>query len=177
MGLFSFLGKAVGKIAGTALGIIPGGGIAKSALGLAGALLSHKQPMGASRTKYSVATAYGIPTMRAQPRAPQISVFKKPMGGFAPPPATLRQSPVMPGGAVATSAGIMAPGGGLPPATYGGRHTGGKRTKRKSSSARRSSRARSGSKRKSGTRKLKFGSPAWRAKYMRRSSGKRRRGK
>lgn len=166
MGLFSFIGKAVKAVAGTALGLIPGGGIVKTGLGLVGSLLQSKQPMAQTATKQSVATAYSIPTLRAQPRVPQIAVYKKPMApGYSLPPAVLRASPVMPGGAVATSQGIMASGGGLPPATYGGR-SGAKKKKKRSSSSRRSSRARSSSKRKTGGRKLKFGSPAWRKKYM-----------
>ena len=164
MGLFSFVGKAIGKIAGTALGLVPGGGIAKQALklggGIVGHLLAHKQPMSSTGTKLSVAHSYGVPTLRAQPR-PGI-----PGSGYRTP-AVLRASPVMPGGGVATSQGIMAPGGGLPPASYGGKSGAPHRKKRKSTSARSSSRKRSGKKRGSGGRKLKFGSPAWRKKYMR----------
>jgi hypothetical protein len=164
VGLFSFLGKAVGKVAGTALGLIPGGGIAKQALklggGLVGHLLAHKQPMSSHGTKLSVAHSYGVPTLRAQPRP----TF--PGLGYGTP-QVLRASPVMPGGGVATSAGIMAPGGGLPPASYAAKSGGGRKRKRKSTSARSSSRKRSGKKRGRGGRKLKFGSPAWRKKYMR----------
>lgn len=159
MGLFSFIGKAVKAVAGTALGFIPGGGVAKSLLGVAGHLLAHKQPMASTGTKLSVAHSYGVPTLRAQPR-PAI-----PGAGYYTP-AVLRASPVMPGGGVASPQGIMAPGGGVPPASYGKSGGGGKR-KRRSSSSRSSSRKRSGKKRGSGGRKLKFGSPAWRKKYMR----------
>jgi hypothetical protein len=162
VGLFSFIGKAVKAVAGTALGFIPGGGIVKTALGVAGHLLAHKQPMATSGTKLSVAHSYGVPTLRAQPR-PVLP------GGSRMPstPAVLRASPVMPGGGVATPQGIMAPGGGLPPAAYAGKSGGGAKRKRRSSSSRSSSRKRSGKKRGSGGRKLKFGSPAWRKKYMR----------
>lgn len=167
MGLFSFVGKALGAVAKVGLGLIPGGGVVKQGLGLVGSLLQHKQPMGATQTKYSVATAYSVPTLRAQPRTPVLmGHYKRPMSpGYSLPPSALRASPVMPGGGVATSQGIMAPGGGLPPATYGGRSSG-KGRKRKSKASRRSSRARSSSKRRTGGRKLKFGSPAWRKKYM-----------
>lgn len=167
MGLFGFLGKAIGKVAGTALGLVPGGSVAKQALklggGLVGHLLAHKQPMSTSGTKLSVAHSYGVPTLRAQPRPilPGGSIMRS-------SPQVLRASPVMPGGGVATSQGIMAPGGGLPPAHYAGKSGGGSRRKRKSSSARSSSRKRSGRKRGSGGRRLKFGSPAWRKKYMKR---------
>jgi hypothetical protein len=165
VGLFSFLGKAVKAVAGTALGFIPGGSIAKGALSAASTLLAHKQPMAATAQKYTIARGYGVPTLRAQPR-PILP------GGAMSTPQALRASPVMPGGSIATSAGIMAPGGGLPPASYGTSRgsTGKRRKKRKSASARRSSRKRSGSKRRSGGRKLKFGSPAWRKKYMKRRS-------
>lgn len=171
MGLFSFVGKALGSVAKIGLGLIPGGGIAKTALGLAGQLLQHKSagPMKSTPLKYGVATAYGVPTLRAQPRP----VLRNPM--IQSTPAVLRASPVMPGGGIATSQGIMAPGGGLPPASYGGR-SGGPKRKRRSSSSRRSSRARSGKKSRASGKRLKFGSPAWRKKYMKRS-GKRGRAK
>jgi hypothetical protein len=163
VGLFSFIGKAVKSVAGAALSIIPGGGVVKGALGIAQHLLQAKQPMQSTPLKYTVATAYSVPTLRGQIRLP---------GGSKVPTsaASLRASPVMPGGGIATSQGIMASGGGVPPASYGSsRSSGGtKRRKRRSSASRRSSRARSGKKRKAGTRKLKFGSPAWRKKYMRR---------
>lgn len=168
MGFFSFIGKAIGGIAKTALGIVPGGSVVKGVLGVAANLLHAKQPMSTPGIKYGVASGYGTPTLRAQPRVPQISIYKKPNSiGYSPPPSILRASPVMPGGAIATSQGIMAPGGGLPPATYGGRKSSTGKRKRRSSSSRRSSRARSGRKRSTARRKLKFGSPAWRKKYMR----------
>lgn len=73
----------------------------------------------------------------------------------------LHASPVLPGGAVATSSGPKAPMVN-PPASYGGGGGGGVTRRRKATTKKR---------RKAGTkRKLKFGSPAWRKKYM----GKRR---
>lgn len=170
MGLFSFVGKALGSVAKIGLGFIPGGGIAKQAIGLAGQLLHHKQagPMRSTGLKYGVATSYGVPTLRAQPRP----VLRNPM--IRPTPAILRASPVMPGGGVATSQGIMAPGGGLPPATYGGR-SGTQKRKRRSSSSRKSSLTRKRRSSGGGGRKLKFGSPAWRKKYMKRSGKRGRR--
>lgn len=162
MGLFSFIGKAVKGIAGVALGVVPGGGFAKTALGLAGSLLAHKAsgPMQSTPLKIRVAQAYNPNVLRGRPMAVPI----RPGGVVASPPV-LRASPVMPGGAVATSQGIMAPGGGVPPATFSSRSSGTKR-KRRSSASRKSSRARSSKKRSSGGRKLKFGSPAWRKKYL-----------
>ena len=173
MGLFSF----IGKVAGAALGFVPGGGIIKQAAGIAGHLLHAKsRPMSTTGLKYGVATAYSTPTLRAQPTYSQnlaytqAALARASQGGFRVPASTLRASPVMPGGGVATSQGIMAPGGGAPPNQFGGsrRSSGGRKRKRKSSAARSSSRARSGSKRRKGGRRLKFGSPAWRKKYMKR---------
>lgn len=71
----------------------------------------------------------------------------------------LRASPVMPGGAVSTPGGMRAPMV-TPPARYSGagpKAHGTKRKKRKATS----------SPRRKG-RKLKFGSKAWRAKYVKR---------
>ena len=62
MGLFSF----IGKVAGAALGFVPGGGIIKQAAGIAGHLLHAKsRPMQTTSLKYGVATAYSVPTLRA----------------------------------------------------------------------------------------------------------------
>jgi len=69
--------------------------------------------------------------------------------GARPPGLLQKVSPIMPGGAVASY------GQGIPPILRGS----GKRRKRKAS-RKRSSTRRTG-------RKLKFGSPAWRKKYMR----------
>jgi hypothetical protein len=162
VGFFSFIGKALGTVAKVASSVIPGGGIVKQVAGLAGHLLQHKAPMSATPQKIHIAHTLGSPTLRAQPRYIPRTV------SMSPP--VLRASPVMPGGSFATPQGIMAPGGGLPPATYGGSRAsgGGRKRKRRSASSRRSSHARSGKRRKSGGRKLKFGSPAWRKKYMKR---------
>ena len=158
MGLFSFVGKALGAVAKTALGFVPGGGVVKTIAGVAGNLLQHKTPMQTAMQKYQIASRHGTETLRGKvmPRAT--------LGKFG---GRLRAaSPVMPGGSIATPQGIMAPGGGVPPATYGGRRTGAAKKKRRSSASRRSSSARSSGKRKSGKRKLKFGSAAYRKKYL-----------
>ncbi len=74
--------------------------------------------------------------------------------------AVLKASPVMPGGAVASPGG-MRPAMPNPPARYGS--GGGGTRRRRSSSLVGRKRKRAGARR---GRKLKFGSPAWRAKYL-----------
>jgi hypothetical protein len=177
VGLFSFVGKAikgVAKIAGGALkvggalGLIPGGGLAGKALGL----LSHKGS-GTTNAKYSAAAAGGPLAIRGKVLGgPWSNIRASPLYGTPGisrpimPVRALQMSPVMPGGGVATSAGIMAPGGGVPPAHYSGgvRATVHKRRKRSAPSRKRST-ARS-SKKRSGGKRLKFGSAAYRKKYL-----------
>lgn len=161
MGFFSFIGKAikgvakvVGGVAKIAAPLALGGPLGGAAGGILGHLLHSKSPMSSTPLKINVGNR-SIPILRA----------KAPATGYSSVRA-LQASPIMPGGGVATSAGIMAPGGGVPPATYGGRSGGVRKKKHRSSSSRSSSRKRSGKKRGSGGRKLKFGSPAWRKKYM-----------
>ena len=154
MGLFGFIGKALGSVAKVALGALPGGSVVKGIAGGALSLLSHKAPMATSSIKYQIANQRGTGILRGT-----VAV----VNGISTP-VLRRQSPVMPGGAVATSQGIMAPGGGVPPTFYGGRKSTGKRRKHRSRSSRSNSRKRS-SKRRSG-RKLKFGSAAYRKKYL-----------
>jgi hypothetical protein len=168
VGLFGFVGKLLGGVAKVGLGLA--GKIAPLAIGgplggavgtIAGSLLHAKSPMSSGPLKINVLGKFGVPITRGQNPTPT----RLPGGGLMTRPV-LRASPVMPGGGVATSQGIMAPGGGLPPASYGGRKaSSGKRRKRRSSSSRRSSHARKGRKR-SGGRKLKFGSAAYRKKYL-----------
>ena len=116
------------------------GGVAKAAINIGEHLLSHKQPM------------------------------SKPMSVFPAAPDTWtasgmqKSSPVMPGGGVATPWGV-APQMGAPPAHYGGR---GRKTKRRRAhSTRTRTRHRASSRKRSGGRKLKFGSAAYRKKYLR----------
>lgn len=165
MGFFSSIGKAfksVGKLAfGAAKIAAPlalGGPLGGVAGGLVGKLLHSKSPMSSTPLKIHIAgSGLSIPVLRAKQGIPTST------------PRIAAASPVMPGGSIATSQGIMAPGGGVPPATYGGRAiSGGRKRKRRSSASRRSSRARSSSKRGKRTKKgrLKFGSAAYRRKYL-----------
>lgn len=167
MGFFSFVGKALKGVAKVA------GGVAKVAAPLAlggplgavagrlggsllGSVLHSKSPMSATPLKINIlGSGRSVPILRAK-------------GGVAvSTPRIAAASPVMPGGSIATSQGIMAPGGGVPPSTYGGRATGGgRKRKRRSTASRRSSRARSSGRRRKGSRKLKFGSRAYRQKYL-----------
>lgn len=164
MGFFSFVGKAikgvakvVGGVAKIAAPLALGGPLGAAAGGILGNLLHSKSPMSSTPLKINIAGRAPISILRAKaPAAPS----------YTPSVRALQASPVMPGGGVATPQGIMAPGGGLPPATYGGRKGGGRKRKRRSSSSRSSSRKRSGKKPGGAGRKLKFGSPAWRKKYM-----------
>lgn len=163
MGLFSFIGKAVKGVAkiatgalkvGGALGILPGGGLIGK---VAGTLLGAKQPMSTTALKFAVRS----PTvMRGNATQSGAGAWRTPTFGYRPPPAVLRLSPVMPGGAVATPSGI-APRSASPPAAYTGGYGGpSKPKKRRKTTAKK--------RRRSSGRKLKFGSPAWRKKYMKR---------
>lgn len=171
MGLFSFIGKAAKGIAHVV------GGVAKTAvrIGTIGlrsgllpvpgssflsALLAQKAtPMSTTGGKLGSLARLGVSGIRAQSTVRPTA--------HVPGPAVLRLSPVLPGGAIATSRGPVARPTGAPPATFAGARTAtGKRRKaRSSSSSRRSSGKRTGRKRSTG-RKLKFGSPAWRKKYL-----------
>ena len=168
MGFFSFIGKAVkgvahvvGSVAKVAAPLALGGPLgavgAKLGGSLLGSLLHSKSPMSATPLKINIAgTNRSIPILRAKP------------GGMMSTPRIAAASPVMPGGSIATARGIMAPGGGVPPSTYGGSHGTGRKRKRRSKSSRRSSHARSSRKHSGGRRKgkLKFGSAAYRRKYL-----------
>jgi hypothetical protein len=164
MGFFSFIGKAVKGIAkgvgavakvgvkglsvAGGLGILPGGALVGKA---AGALLAAKSPNTITATKVNAMGILGmaVPILRA----------KTPMQRTVSAPVTRVQqlSPVMPGGAVATAGGIM-PASAAPPVSYGGRST----TKKR----RTTSRKRKPAKRRTVKRRLKFGSAAYRKKYL-----------
>lgn len=178
MGLFSFIGKAakgiahvIGGVAKTAVKVgsiglragllpVPGGSFLGALLGAKGS------PMTTTAGKLGSIARLGVTGIRAQSTVrPSVSV---------PGPSVLRLSPVLPGGAVATSRGPTARSTGVPPATFGGGKISKPGRRRKSSSSRRSSGKRTGRKRSTG-RKLKFGSPAWRKKYL--GHGKKRRRK
>lgn len=173
MGLFSFVGKALGGIVKTAVGFIPGpaGSIARAGLGL----LSHKGGPGTSSSsklhilgRYPPNIARGNVTQGGYGGGLVLPGIAGSTRRIMPSPAVLRLSPVLPGGAVATKNG-PAPRTSSPPTSYAGsaRGTGKRKRSRKRSSAK--------SSRKRSSRKLKFGSPAWRKKYMKKSRGRRKR--
>lgn len=153
MGLFSFIGKAakaVGKLVGGPVG---------GALRLGGGLLDHKGGITAH-------TAVKMGTMGYRPQI-FIARAKSPSSTTA---SVLRESPVLPGGAIATRSGTMPQNSETPPRSFSGSGGATGRKRRKPSRI-----ASGGSKRRrSSGRKLKFGSPAWQAKYGRK---KKRRGK
>lgn len=175
MGLFGFLGKAVkgvakglGSVAKVGIGVakfgltsgllpIPGGGLAGK---LAGTLLQKKTPMGSTAAKITLRSPI---LMRGQSPLRYQKATTTTYGGTRPPAPVLRASPVMPGGAVATPSGIASRMS-APPWAYAGAATAGPRKKRRRSKARTSRSSRK--KRRSSGRKLKFGSPAWRKKYL-----------
>jgi hypothetical protein len=155
MGLFSTLGKIVGGVVSLVPGVgsLVGGIIAKG-----GQLLDAKKSMNrvaplpvavrdASRLISSMgSTGFG---MNAMP------VLRTSM-------AKMRASPVLPGGAVAGRFGPQAQTGSALPASFGG--TGSQKRRH----AKRSRRRATAAKRRAPRKKLRFGSPAWRKKYMRR---------
>lgn len=170
MGLFSFVGKAVGGLVKTVGGLavgalksglvpLPIGGVAGRLLG---GLLHAKAPMGHTQLKLRIPPL----VLRGKTLRPVVKI-----GTANHVTATaLRKSPVLPGGAIASRAGVAPRPLGL---QAGGFQTASGKPKRKrrrrrsgssSSSSRRS--YRSSGKRHSRRRKLKFGSPAWRKKYL-----------
>jgi len=135
--IFSKIGKAIGKIAKVALPVLKlGAGFIPGVGGVASAVLNTK--LGKLGSK-GVKLGQQVQSTMQQ----------------------LKASPVMPGGAIATASGIVAlTPGQRPPATFGG--------SRSSSSTKRRKKAK---KRKAATHKrrktrLKFGSAAYRKKYL-----------
>jgi len=131
----------LGNILKGVVGSIPiVGGIAKTAIDLGESIFAHKQPIN---------------------NAKQLSILPP------PPPMTFTSydaahlSPVMPGGGVATPSGVVGQMDN-PPRSYA--HRSSRRTKRRSSSSSRSHSTKRRSRKKG--RKLKFGSPAYRKKYL-----------
>lgn len=175
MGLFGFIGKALGAVAHAIPGV---GQVYDVATGI-GSLLSHKQGMSGTTTGGKFAVLGRMPPSVSRGRAPSSPSYhglriQLPQRGNGTqsqvyvPRQVFSESPTMPGGGVATPGGIMPASGPVPPASFGGRGGGGgghRRRKKRSSAG--SSRKRKGRK-GGGGRKLKFGSPAWRKKYMRR---------
>lgn len=154
-GFFSFIGKAiksvahvVGKVAGTALGVAsvlvpgPAGAIIGS---LGGKIAGVKAQVDRVAVRYQTGMSAagglisgGSPVLRAA------------VGPGAPPGLVSKMSPVMPGGAIAT-----VPALNLRPKRASVR----RRTAKRSGPKRRSNSKRKG-------RKLKFGSAAYRKKYL-----------
>jgi hypothetical protein len=153
VGLFSFVGKALKGISKVA-GFIPGvGGTISKITGSVGGLLDHKRPMSNPRVSNPMIARGKTWSRSSTP------------GFFGT--RTIRMSPVMPGGAISTTRGMVTQSGGAIPLTFGGSSTAmaparRKRRKMARASARRRTRRASG-------RRLKFGSPAWRKKYMKRA--------
>lgn len=170
MGLFSSIGKALKGISKVA-GFIPGvGGTISKVTGLVGGVLDHKKPLSTSALKGSSAARLGIARTRGTVAYQNTANANRAALGLPVlyTASALRESPVMPGGAVATASGMAAQPNGAPPKAFGRRSA---PTRKKRTSGTRSFQKRSAPKRKT---KLKFGSKAWQAKYNPRSKRKRR---
>lgn len=151
MGLFSIF-KSIGSL-------LPGVGSVIKGVEAVGSLLGAKSGTTAHTATKVQTLGSGLLT-----KPPPTFSFHTPFGvPLKIPRAILSSSPVMPGGGIATPQGIMAPGGGVPPLTFGksSRGLGGKKRRR-----RKGKRTTTRARRRSTGRKLKFGSPAWRKKYM-----------
>lgn len=172
MGLFSFVGKAIGGIGKLAVGALrsglvplPFGGAAGRILG---GLLHAKAPMGHGQLKLQLRSPLLI---RGKTMVRSVAV-STPHGVRHVATATaLRKSPVLPGGAIAHPKGVLnrplgLQAGGVPLTASGKPKR--KRRRRASGTYRTSSRRSRSSSQRSGHRKrrLKFGSPAWRKKYL-----------
>jgi hypothetical protein len=163
MGLFSFIGKAIKGVA-KALPVV--GTVLDVAEGV-GSVIGHK-----SRTPGSVTGAKGAALAKLQQqisrgKAPTAPVYARPGGvATAVPRQVYSQTPVMPGGAVATASGVVPAASASPPQVFSGSR--GSRSSSRRRPRRAVTRVRSPAPRKKrrAARKLKFGSPAWRKKYM-----------
>lgn len=167
MGLFSFIGKAAKAVGGLIGG--PVGGVLK----LGGGLLDHKAQSPISGVKYPTISSMGTQAARGKPSGATPTFFPTRYGNttqaMPTPRQVLSESPVLPGGAVATRSGPTPQTSAVPPRSFGGSGRGhsGKRTKRSATHS-------AGTRKKRGSgRKLKFGSPAWRAKYLGKKKRKR----
>jgi len=146
--------KIAGGVVSVASLAVPGLGVA----GVAGRLLAAKGAVG----KVSRLTNDVLKINRAVKGGRVIG--KGLARSITSTAAVLKASPVMPGGGVATPGGVMPPMVN-PPANYGGRRSSSSTRKRKPKK-RLAARKRSSSSRKRKGRKLKFGSPAYRKKYL-----------
>jgi len=154
MGLFSAIGKVLKGVSKVA-GIIPGiGGTIKGITGAVGNLLDSKSPMSGTGAKISALGNTSVAVLRGKTGGAlwQQMALAKMAKPSQSTPTLQAQSPVLPGGAIATaSGGIMNAGGG----TIGA-------VKRRKPAKRKKAKAKT-KKRKT---KLKFGSKAWRKKYL-----------
>lgn len=172
MGLFGSIFKGVGKVFGgvakVGIGALKSGLVPLPLGGTAGRLLGGlihaKAPGGHTQLKLRIATPS---ILRGKSNTMRVSVSTPHGTRTLPTAVALRKSPVMPGGSVSTRSGIVNRPSSGGPSTGG---TGRKRKRRRhySDSVRSGY---SGRRRKSGSsgrrrRKLKFGSPAWRKKYL-----------
>lgn len=183
MGLFGFLGKAIGGIVKTGLGVVskvvpgPVGAIAKVAQGV----LSVKHGATPKIIPAARGGAWGSRAMRGKPLNPflgarrNLDQWRTTQGIVRPPASVMQASPVMPGGSIATPAGISPPTGAPPPLFFGGYGAprGGARRLALAGGGRIPRRRPKAAAKKRKTR-LKFGSPAWRKKYMKRGKKRRR---
>ena len=150
MGFFSFVGKALKAVSKVA-GFIPGvGGTISKVTGIAGNLLDHKAPMAGTQLKMRV---FNPVILRGNDPSAGTGSLMTAQG--------MRSSPVLPGGAVATRRGPVSRKAN-PPRTFGG--LGGKRKATRSQASARRKARKTGPRRT--TRKLKFGSKAYRKKYL-----------
>lgn len=106
-------------------------------------------------------------------------LLQKQPGASGPLPSTadvLSSSPTMPGGGWATPDGVRPASSRLPPLWFGGNAPAGgtrKASKRRKASKGKASKRRkatSSAKRRKGGKKLAFGSPAWRRKYLKKKA-------
>lgn len=140
MSIFKKIGKAIGKIAKGALPVLKlGVGFVPGVGSVASAVLNSK--LGKLGSKAVRVGERMNSTMRM-----------------------MKQSPVLPGGAVATPSGAVASSGN-PPAQYAGSGGGGGHLRKRRKTRKRTTRTKS-YRRKSRGRKLKFGSAAYRRKFL-----------
>lgn len=167
MGFFSFIGKVIGGAAKVAANLATGNplGAIKAGIGTIGSLASHKATSPTTATKINVLGRFSVPIARGNQTQGM---------GVTPlmTPVLRRLSPVLPGGSIATPSGPVPSSASAPPLTYAGQGRGTGKRRRASTSRRHTSRKRSSGRRKS---RLKFGSPAFRKKYL--GHGKKRRSK
>jgi hypothetical protein len=167
VGLFSFIGKAIKGIAHA----IPGVSQVYDVASAASSLLSHKHTIG-TKSGPKIATIARMGTGISRGTAPGPVSWNRPTGNATQSMPTRKiytDSPVMPGGAIATMTGVAPAASPTPPMQFGGSRAAPRRSAKRK-------KARSGGttrKRASG-RKLKFGSPAWRAKYVKKGRKKKR---